>query len=109
MLLNKISNVQEVCDAVQKWQLDPSDKSKYSDKLSKRNNVIHANGIDLLSKKNQDYDNRHDQQLMIRKHDGGQRYCNQCNPLFITHKHNDGVELVNTEFVPASVLKEKEE
>ena len=44
--------------------------------LSKTNNVTYVNGIDLLSQENQDYDNQHDQQLMTRKHEGGQGYCN---------------------------------
>ena len=48
-LLNKVPNVPEVCDAVQKCQLDPSDKSKDLNMLSKINNVTHVNGIDLLS------------------------------------------------------------
>ena len=48
--------------------------------LSKTKNVTkHANGNDFISQENQDYDNQHDQQLMICKHDGGQRYCNQSN------------------------------
>ena len=59
----------EICDAVQKCQLDPSDKSKDSNILSKTNNVTHVNGMDLLSQENQDYDSRHDQQLTTRKHD----------------------------------------
>ena len=46
-LFNKVPNMLEVCDAVQKCQLDPSDKSKDSNMLSKTNNVTHANGIDL--------------------------------------------------------------
>ena len=74
--LNKVSNIPEVCDAVQKCRLDPLDKSKDSNMLSKPNNVTHSNGIDLLSQNNQDYDNQHHQQLMTYKHDGGQGYCN---------------------------------
>ena len=70
-LLNKISNVPEVCDAVQKCQLDPSDKSKNSNMLSKTSNVTHTNDINLSSQENQDYDNQHDQQIMTRKHDAG--------------------------------------
>ena len=97
-LLNKVSNVPEVCDAVQKYQLDPSDRSKDSNMLSKRNNLTHTNGIDLSSQENQDYDNQHDQQLMTRKHDGGQGHHNQSNPQSIAYKHNGGVEQVNTEF-----------
>ena len=37
----------------------------------KKNNVTHVNDINLLSQENQDYYNRHDQQLITRKHDGG--------------------------------------
>ena len=48
-LLNKIPNVPEVCDAVQRCQLDPLDKSKGSNMLSKTSNMTHANGIDHLS------------------------------------------------------------
>ena len=51
----------------------------------------------LLSLENHDYDIRHDQQIMTCKHDGGQGYCNQSDSQFIAHKHNDGVEQVNTE------------
>ena len=53
-LLNKVPNVLEVCDAVQKCQLDPPNKSKDSNMLSKTNNVTHANGINLSSQENQD-------------------------------------------------------
>ena len=63
-LLNKVPNVPEVYDAVQKCQLASSDKSKDSNMLSKTNNVTHANGIDLLSQENQDYYNRNYQQLI---------------------------------------------
>ena len=38
-LLNKVLNVPEVCDAVQKCQLDPLDKSKDLNMLSKTNNI----------------------------------------------------------------------
>ena len=51
-LLNKVPNVPEVCDAVQKYQLDPLDKSKDSNMISKTNNVTYMNGIDLLSQEN---------------------------------------------------------
>ena len=70
-LLNKVSNVPEVCDAVQKCQLDHLDKSKNSNVISQTSNMTNTNDINLLSQENQDYDNRHDQQLMTRKHDGG--------------------------------------
>ena len=79
-LLNKVSNVPEVCDAVQKCQLDPSNKSKNLKILSKTNNETHTNDIYLLSQENYDYNNQHDQQLMTRKHDGGQVHHNQSNP-----------------------------
>ena len=78
-LLNKVLNVPEVCDAVQKCQLDSLDKSKDLNMLSKTNNVTNANDINLFCQENQDYDNQHDQQLMICKNDGGQGYCNQSN------------------------------
>ena len=48
-LLNKVPNVPEVCDLAHKCQLDPSDKSKDSNMLSKTNNVTHAKDINLLS------------------------------------------------------------
>ena len=51
-LLDKVPNVPEVCDAVQKCQLDPLDKSKDLNMLSKTNNVTHANGIDPFSQEN---------------------------------------------------------
>ena len=98
-LLNKVPNVSEMCDAIQKCQLDPLDKFKDSNMLSKTNKVTHANGINLSSQENQDYNNQHDQQLMTRKHDGGQGYYNQSNPQLIAHRHNGGVEQVNTELV----------
>ena len=47
-LLNKVSNVPEMCNAVQKCQLYPLDKPKDSNMLSKTNNVTYVNGIDLL-------------------------------------------------------------
>ena len=46
---------------------------------------------------------------MTRKHDGGQRYYNQTDPQFIAHKHNGGVERVNTELIPDIVLVVKQE
>ena len=77
--------------------------------LSKTNNVTHANDINPLSQENQDYNNQHNQQLMKSKYDGSQGYCNLSDPQFNAHKHIGGVERVNTELVPDSVLKEKEE
>ena len=56
-LLNKVLNVSQVCDLAQKCQLDPLDKSKDSNMLSKTNNVTHTTDIDLLSQENQDYYN----------------------------------------------------
>ena len=47
-LLNQVTNVPEVYDMVQKCQLDPSDKSKDLNMLSKTNNVTHAKDIDLF-------------------------------------------------------------
>ena len=35
---------------------------------------------DLLSQKDQDYDNRHDQQLMTHEHDTGRGHHNPCDP-----------------------------
>ena len=102
-------NVLEICDAVQKYHLDPLDKSKNSNMLSKTDNVTHINGINLLSQENQGYDNQHDQQLMIRKNNGGQGHHNLSNPQPIAHKHNGGVEWVNTELEPDSVQEEKKE
>ena len=46
---------------------------------------------------------------MTSKHDGGQGHHNQSNPQFIAHKNNGGVERVNTELEPDSILEEKEE
>ena len=79
-LFNKVSNVPEVCDAVQIYQLDPLDKSKNLNMLSKTGNVTHTNGIKLSSQENQDYGNWHDEQLITRKHDGGQGYHNRNKP-----------------------------
>ena len=62
-----------------------------------------------ISQAHQDCNNRHGQQLMARKHDGGWGYYSQSNPQFIAHKHNRGVKQVNTELVPDIVLEEKEE
>ena len=95
-LLNKVSNVPEVSDAVQKCQLNPSNKSKHSNMLSKTNNVTHTNDIYNRSQENQDYNNQHDQQLMTCKHNGGQRHHNRSNPQSIVHKQNGGIEQVNT-------------
>ena len=44
-LLNKVLNVPEVCDAVQKCRLDPSNKSKNSNMLSKTSNMTHKQMI----------------------------------------------------------------
>ena len=74
-----------------------------------KTNVTHENDINLLIQENQDYGNRHDQQFITRKHDGGRGYCNRSNQQFIAHKHSGGVKRVNIELVPDSVLKEKEE
>ena len=108
-LLKKVPNVPEVCNVVQKCQLDPSNQSKNSNMLSKTGNVTHTDDINLLSQENQDYDNEHDQQLMTCKHDGGQRYHNQSDSQSISHKHNSDIEQGNTELEPNSVLEEKEE
>ena len=95
-LLNKVLDVLEVCDAVQKCQLDLLDKSMNLNMLSTTSNVTYTNGINLLSQESQDYGNQHDQQLMTRKHDGGQGHYNKSDQQFIAHKHNGGVERVNT-------------
>ena len=105
-LLNKVLNVPYVCDAVQICQLDPSNKSKNSNMLSKTSNVTHTNDSNLLSQENQDCNNQHDQQLVTHKHTGGRGHHNQSNPQSIAHKQNGGVELVNTESELNSVLEE---
>ena len=46
---------------------------------------------------------------MTRKHDGAQGHHNQSDTQSIAHKHNGGVEQVNTESEPNNVLEEKEE
>ena len=79
-LLNKVLNAPEVCDGVQKCYLDPSNKFKNSNILSKTSNVAHINDIHLLSQENQDYNNQHDQQLMTQKHDAGQGNHKQSDP-----------------------------
>ena len=84
-LLNKVLNVPEVCDAVQKFQLDPLDKSKNSNMSSKTSNVTNTNDIYILSQENQDCDNQHDQQLMTYKHSDGQGQHNQNNTQFVVH------------------------
>ena len=71
--------------------------------------MTHTNDINLLSQENQDYTNQHDQQLMTRKHDGCGGHQNQSYQQFIAHKHNGGVEQVNTKLEPDGVLEEKEE
>ena len=106
-LLNKVPNVLEVCDAVQKCQLDPPNKSKDSNMLSKTNNVTHANGINLSSQENQDDYNWHDQQLITRKYDDDWGYYNQSDQQFIACKHNSDLERVTNELVPAIVLEEE--
>ena len=87
-LLSKVPNISQVCDLAQKCHLDPLDKSKDSNMLSKTKNAIHTKDIDLLSQKNQDYYNRHDQQFITCNHDGGWEYCNRNDQQFIAHKHN---------------------
>ena len=39
-------------------------------------NVTNTPTTNVLSQENQDYYNRHDQQFIARKHDGGQKYYN---------------------------------
>ena len=107
-LLNKVPNVPQVCDLAQKYQLDPSDKSKDSNMLLKTNNVTHAKDIDLSSQENQDYYNRHDQQIITRKHDSGQRYYNQSDQQFIVCKQDGGLERVTIELVPDIILEEED-
>ena len=46
-LLNKVSNVPEGCDAVQRCQLDPLNKSKNSNMLSKTSNMTHTQIISI--------------------------------------------------------------
>ena len=46
---------------------------------------------------------------MTRKYDVGRGYHNQSNSQPIAHKHDGGVEQVNTELDPNSFLEEKEE
>ena len=46
---------------------------------------------------------------MTRKHDASQGYHNQSNQQSIAHKHNGGLERVNTELELNSVLEEKEQ
>ena len=46
-LLNKVLNIPYMCDADQKCQFDPLNKSKDSNMLSKTNNVTYTNGINL--------------------------------------------------------------
>ena len=98
-----------MCDEVQKCQLNPLDKSKNSNMLSKTNNVTNTNDINLSSEQNKNSDNLHDLQLMTRKPDGGQEHHNQSNSQFIAHTRNGGVDWVSTELEPDSVLEEKEE
>ena len=93
---------------VQKCQLDPSNKSKDSNALSKTNNVTHAKDIDLLSQENQDYYNQHDQQIITSKHDGGRGYYNRSDQKCIAHKHDGGLERVTIELVPAIILEEED-
>ena len=79
-LLNKVLNTPEVCDTVQKCQLDPLNKSKSLNMLSKISNATHTNDINLISKENQDYDNQHDQKPMTCKHEADWGYHNRSNP-----------------------------
>ena len=44
-LLIKVQNVSHVCDSAQKYQLDPRDKSKDLNMLSKTNNAKHVKDI----------------------------------------------------------------
>jgi len=52
MSLSKVTNISQFCDLSQKCLLDPSDKSKDSNVLSKTNNTTHTKDIDLLSQEN---------------------------------------------------------
>ena len=56
--------------------------------LSKTNNATHTKNIYLLSQENQEYYNRHDQQFITHKHDGGQEYYDQSDQQFIARKHS---------------------
>ena len=60
-LLNKVPNVPQVYHLAQKCQLDPLNKSKNSNMLSKTNNVTHTKDINISSQENQDYYNQHAQ------------------------------------------------
>ena len=108
-LLNKVPNVPQVCDSAQKCQLDPLDKSKDPNMLSKTNNVTYAKDIDFLSQQSQDYYNQHDQQFISRKHDGGRGYYNQSDQQLFARKHKGGLEQVTIELVPNIILEEEEE
>ena len=77
--------------------------------LSKIRNVTHTNDTYLFSQENQDYDNLHDQQLMTRKHDGGQGRHNQNDTESIVHKHNSAIQQFDNELEPNSNLEEKKE
>ena len=107
-LLNKVPNIPEVCDLAHKCQLDPLDKSKDLNMLSKTNNVTHAKDIDLLSQENQDYYNRHDQQHITRKHVAGRQYYNRNDQQFIAHKQDGCLERVIIALVPDIIPEEEE-
>ena len=107
-LLSKVPYVSQLCDLTQKYQVDPLDKSKDSNMLSKINNMTHTKDINLSSQENQDYFNQYDQQFIACKHDGGQIYYNQIDQQFIAHKHNDGLKRVTIELVFNVVLEEEE-
>ena len=88
--LNVVPNEPQAYILVQNHQLDFSNKSKDSNILSKTNNLTHTRGIDLSSQEIQDYYNRHDQQ-------------------FIDHKYDGGLEQDTFELVPNIILKEEED
>ena len=108
-LLNKVPNVPQLCDLAQKYQLDPSDKSKDSNMLLKTNNVTYTKDINLLSQENQDCYNWHNQQVVTRKHDGGREYYNQSDQQCIAYKRNGGLGRDTIELAPNSILEEEKE
>ena len=59
--------------------------------------MTHTKGVNLLSQENQDYYNRHDQQFIARKHDGGQKCYNRSDQQCIAHKHDGSMERVTIE------------
>ena len=114
-LLGAVSKEPKTHDLSHNFQFDSSNKSKYLNILSNMistneitNNAMNTTDNEVLNQENQYYNNQHDQQLMTRKHDSDQGHHNQSNPQFIG-KHNGGLEQVNTELVPNTVLEEKEE